>query len=249
VLKPYGEADANPYEVKPYYTGPGTYSMRLEEDHGGTGDGRRWKAGPGKNGGRVRRLALRPLGCPSPVKETGANAVRIRKNPDGDTLAVTYDATSCGAAKAILLYGAIGTYEVSPTPYAGCADADLGNVGEDLAVDASGLTDVWFNVVWTEGRRGTPRLRLRRHVERGEELEGQHALWDDNRRLLSRELSVATIASLPTRPLGCAVADHSFDGPRGTFMIGTSLGPASDEPLGFAVDRPAGHREVGIRCL
>jgi len=36
VLKAYGAADANPYDVLSYYTGPGTYQVRLEESTGGT---------------------------------------------------------------------------------------------------------------------------------------------------------------------------------------------------------------------
>jgi len=36
ILKAYGAADASPYNVKPYYTGPGTYQVRLEENNGGT---------------------------------------------------------------------------------------------------------------------------------------------------------------------------------------------------------------------
>ncbi len=35
VLKAYGVADGSPYNVKPYYTGPGTYQIRLSESAGG----------------------------------------------------------------------------------------------------------------------------------------------------------------------------------------------------------------------
>jgi len=36
VLKAYGSAEAGPYNVLAYYTGPGTYQLRLEENLGGT---------------------------------------------------------------------------------------------------------------------------------------------------------------------------------------------------------------------
>jgi trimeric autotransporter adhesin len=36
VLKAYGAADAQPYNVKALYTGPGTYQIRLAENNGGT---------------------------------------------------------------------------------------------------------------------------------------------------------------------------------------------------------------------
>jgi fibronectin type 3 domain-containing protein len=36
VLKAYGTADANPYNVQPYYTGAGTYQVRITENAGGT---------------------------------------------------------------------------------------------------------------------------------------------------------------------------------------------------------------------
>ena len=35
-LKAYNEADGSPYDVLPYYTGPGTYIVRLSENLGGT---------------------------------------------------------------------------------------------------------------------------------------------------------------------------------------------------------------------
>jgi hypothetical protein len=62
-------------------------------------------------------------------------------------LQVAYDASTCTAEKAILLYGNLGTW----TGYAGCADSDLGDTGQDGAVNVSGLSNVWFNIVWTNG--------------------------------------------------------------------------------------------------
>jgi hypothetical protein len=36
ILKDFGVADGNPYNVLSYYTGPGAYGLRLEENGGGT---------------------------------------------------------------------------------------------------------------------------------------------------------------------------------------------------------------------
>jgi hypothetical protein len=88
---------------------------------------------------------------PSPVTSTGTNAAKFTKNPNGNTLKVTYDASSCSFQKAILLYGTIGSYTGDPTPYVGCADSNLGNTGSDTAVNASTLNNVWFNILWTNG--------------------------------------------------------------------------------------------------
>ena len=35
--------------------------------------------------------------------------------------------------------------------YTDCADADLGNTGEDSNVNAAGMADVWFNIIWANG--------------------------------------------------------------------------------------------------
>jgi uncharacterized repeat protein (TIGR03803 family) len=85
--------------------------------------------------------------APPPVQATGVDAAKFSKNPDGDTLQVTYDAVTCSAQKAILLYGSLGTWNT----YSGCADNDLGNMGQDGAVNSSDLENVWFNIVWTNG--------------------------------------------------------------------------------------------------
>lgn len=143
VLKAYGVADASPYNVQPFYTGPGTYQVRLEENNGGTATVTAGSMNVVMN--PVNNCNVASCGGPPPVNSTGANAVKVTKNPDGNTLLVTYDNGTCAAQKAILVYGNIGNYG----GYAGCADGDMGNGGSDGAVDASGLNNVWFNVVWT----------------------------------------------------------------------------------------------------
>jgi hypothetical protein len=59
---------------------------------------------------------------------------------------VTYDASTCVGGKAIIVYGTLGDFST----YQGCAQSDAGSVGTAL-IDASGLNNVWFNVVWTSG--------------------------------------------------------------------------------------------------
>ena len=59
---------------------------------------------------------------------------------------VTFDAATCGAENAVILYGAIGAF----SQYTGCADAAAGATGT-ASFDASGLGSVWFNIVWTNG--------------------------------------------------------------------------------------------------
>jgi len=101
---------------------------------------------PGNNGDSEGTAVVDCTPAP-PVNNMGTNAARYSKNPDANTLLVTYDSSLCSAAKAILMYGTIGTW----TGYQGAADCDLGNAGSDPAVNATGLDNVWFNIVWTNG--------------------------------------------------------------------------------------------------
>jgi hypothetical protein len=147
VLKAFGAADGSPYNVKPFYAGPGTYQIRLEENLGGTATLSSAQITVDKTIIQCDVSACTGTSAPPPINNMGVNAARFAKNPDGDTLSVTYDAITCNAQRAILLYGNIG----SCVEYAGCADADLGNGGQDDNVSATGLDNVWFNIVWTNG--------------------------------------------------------------------------------------------------
>jgi hypothetical protein len=147
VLKAYGAADASPYDVKPYYTEPGTYQIRLEENIGGTATLFSAQMAVDKTIAQCDVSACTGTTAPPPVNNIGADAAKFTKNPDGDTLRVTYDAVTCNAQKAILLYGNLGSW----TGYSGCGDGDLGNGGQDDGADAAGLNNVWFNIVWTNG--------------------------------------------------------------------------------------------------
>ncbi len=59
---------------------------------------------------------------------------------------MTYDASACSSSRAVILYGALGSYGA----YAGCAQGDAGAAGT-ATIDASSLGNVWFNIVWTGG--------------------------------------------------------------------------------------------------
>jgi len=147
VLKAYGAVDVNPYDVKAYYTGPGTYQIRLEENLGGMATLTGGTMTVQKTVIQCDVSSCTGTSAPPPVQPTGANAARFTKNPDGNTLLVTYDASTCSAQKAVLLYGALGSWDA----YAECADNDLGNAGQDNSVNATGLDNAWFNIVWTNG--------------------------------------------------------------------------------------------------
>jgi hypothetical protein len=78
---------------------------------------------------------------------TAGSAARFSRNATlPGRIDVSYDATTCVGARAVILYGSLGSY----AGYEGCAQADAGRAGT-AAIDASGLGNVWFNVVWTTG--------------------------------------------------------------------------------------------------
>jgi len=145
VLKAYGAADGNPYNVQPYYSGPGTYQLRLEENAGGTATVTAGSMTVVMNAASECDVSACGSTAPPPVKDTGANAAKFTKGA-GNTLNVTYDAVSCSADKVIILYGTIGTW----TGYGGCAQSNGGNTGA-TTVDSTGQTSTWYNLVWTVG--------------------------------------------------------------------------------------------------
>jgi hypothetical protein len=59
---------------------------------------------------------------------------------------VIYDASTCAGEKAVIVYGSLGDFST----YQGCARSDAGAAGT-ATIDASGLSNVWFNIVWTNG--------------------------------------------------------------------------------------------------
>lgn len=97
-------------------------------------------------------LTVAPSVVPPPVsdgKSSGTPAIFGRNIAVPGMIDVAFDAVSCSSPKAVILYGALGDY----TGYTGCAQADAGNTGS-ATIDASGLANVWFNIIWTTGTTG-----------------------------------------------------------------------------------------------
>ena len=87
--------------------------------------------------------------APPPVadgKRAGSAARFSRNATISGRIDVSYDATTCVGARAVILYGSLGSY----ASYEGCAQGDAGRAGTAF-IDGSGLGNAWFNVVWTNG--------------------------------------------------------------------------------------------------
>jgi hypothetical protein len=86
---------------------------------------------------------------PPPVADgkLAGTAARFTRNViETGQIIVTYDATACAGEKAVIVYGSLGNFST----YQGCAQSDAGEAGT-ATIDASGLTNVWFNILWTNG--------------------------------------------------------------------------------------------------
>ncbi len=147
-LKNYGQTDANPYNVQPYYSGPGTYMLRITENAYGIAD-----MGLATMNVNINQCAYTNCGGgitpPPPVRHNGdAYAAKFTKGV-GNTINVTYDAATCNAEKVSILYGDIGTW----TGYAGCALPNGGNTGS-TSFDSSAHNNVWYNIIWVNGQVG-----------------------------------------------------------------------------------------------
>jgi hypothetical protein len=87
--------------------------------------------------------------APPPVadgKRAGVAARFSRSATGPGRIDVSYDAGTCVGAKAVILYGSLGSF----SSYEGCAQGDAGRAGTAV-IDGSGLENVWFNIVWTNG--------------------------------------------------------------------------------------------------
>jgi hypothetical protein len=87
--------------------------------------------------------------APPPVADgrlAGVAATFSKSGAIAGQIDVTYDASTCAGAKAVILYGRLGSFST----YQGCAQSDAGSAGTAV-IDASALGDVWFNIVWTTG--------------------------------------------------------------------------------------------------
>lgn len=155
VLKPYGAADAAPYDVRQVYddAGPGNWSILLEENHGG--------GVAALTGATLTVVGIQcDVGCavaasaapPMADGEVGG-AMLLGKGTSPNQLTVSIDNATCSASRAVVLYGAIGSYGGYQGAVSGC---DLGAGPTGAFVAPAG--NVWFNVIWVNdaGAAGHP---------------------------------------------------------------------------------------------
>jgi hypothetical protein len=155
VLKPFGAIDAAPYDVEAIYAGagPGTYSIRVEENDGGgqatlsagtmSVSGTQCDAGCGASTPAAPPVADGTVGTP----------MRLGKGAGQNELTVTIDDATCSSTRAVVLFGNIGNYTGYQGAVTGC-DLGTGPTGTITAPSGS----VWFNVVWVNdaGAAGHP---------------------------------------------------------------------------------------------
>ncbi|HEX6853246.1 MAG TPA: hypothetical protein VF139_17755 [Candidatus Polarisedimenticolaceae bacterium] len=155
VLKPFGAADAAPYDVKASYDagGPGNWSIRLEENGGG-GEARLAAASLTAVGIQCDAgcAVSSPAAPPMADGEIGA-PVLFGKGLGPDELTVSIDNATCSSSRAVVLYGSIGNYAGYQGAVTGC-DLGAGPIGTITAPAGS----VWFNVIWVNdaGAAGHP---------------------------------------------------------------------------------------------
>lgn len=104
ILKAYGAADAQPYNVKALYTGPGTYQIRLSENNGGTASltsGSMNATLGGTCGTWTASCVALPKKVPFSVTPT-----MIKKNDaSAGNVAVSFDNTNCASSNYHIIYG------------------------------------------------------------------------------------------------------------------------------------------------
>lgn len=155
VLKPFGAADTAPYDVRSIYDagGPGTWSLRLEENDGG---GQASLSAATMNVIGIQCDAGCAVAAPAaPPMADGkvGSPMRLSKGTGADELTVTIDGATCASNRAVVLYGSIGNYTGYQGAVTGC-DLGAGPVGTITAPAGS----VWFNVIWVNdaGAAGHP---------------------------------------------------------------------------------------------
>jgi hypothetical protein len=141
ILKDYGVADANPYDVTSLYTGPGTYQIRVSEnDAGGTAEV------------SSAKLSVSTVGCdlgctvliPPPIGDgiTG-NQMLAGKGAGADDVSISFDVATCSSDHAVVLYGNVGNFSgYQGAVTTGC---DAGNTGTATFTQSGSY---WFNVIW-----------------------------------------------------------------------------------------------------
>jgi N-acetylneuraminic acid mutarotase len=87
--------------------------------------------------------------CPPPMGDGTAGSTAARFTKHGSYpgwIDVAYDASTCSAPKAVILYGSLGSF----AGYQGSIQCDAGNAGSAM-FNGSAMSNVWFNIIWTTG--------------------------------------------------------------------------------------------------
>ncbi len=153
VLKDYGQADANPYDVTGLYTGGGQYEVRLEAQNS---EAFRMTSAEMT----ITQTSCDVSSCvagvtPPPLgDDVVGTGIRLNKGAGANDLDITFDTVTCSEDHAIVVYGNIGDF----TGYQGAVDAgcDLGATGSGTFTHAA--DNVWFNVLWvtSDNKAGHP---------------------------------------------------------------------------------------------
>jgi hypothetical protein len=155
VIKPFGAPDSAPWDITAIYdaAGPGAYELRLEENGAGgsatiadatiTATGIDCDAGCGS------------FSPPAPPVGDGIHGADMTagKGPAPDSVTIDFDAATCSADHAVVVYGTLGDYGDYQGAPAGC---NLGATGAGTVTLPPG--SVWFNVIWVNdaGAAGHP---------------------------------------------------------------------------------------------
>jgi len=153
VLKDYGQADSNPYDVTSFYNanGAGTYEIRVEENAGAAAEV------------SAAVLSVQTYACagsctalpaPPPVGDGVSGTLMLASRGAGtDDVDISFDASTCSDDHAVVVYGTMGDF----TTYQGevATGCDAGNTGT-ASFNQSG--SYWFNVIWVNGNNtaGSP---------------------------------------------------------------------------------------------
>ncbi|MCH7780336.1 MAG: hypothetical protein IH848_05765, partial [Acidobacteria bacterium] len=146
IVKDFGAADANPYDISSLYTGSAQYEVRLEAQNGEAF--RMTDAVMSITQASCDASACVPGGAAPPVADgVFGTAVRLAKGVGANDIDITFDTATCTDDHAIVAYGDIGNFN----GYQGAVDTgcNLGAGGNTTFTHAGG--HVWFNVLWVTG--------------------------------------------------------------------------------------------------
>jgi tetratricopeptide (TPR) repeat protein len=144
-LKDYGTDDGSPYNVLPYYSGPGTYILRLSENLGGTATvtlgSMNVTKGANCSTGSGFCVASPPLRVPHSV--TPSRIATANQGVDGT---VTWDVSNCASADYHILYGMGAGLSTYTTSGGKCDMGTSGTYSWPAMPDTSG-DFMWFLIV------------------------------------------------------------------------------------------------------